>query len=103
LKNVLKVRAKHFQAKWIHLATRKMRAKTEHFQAKWIHLATRKMQAIEKSKRIPRWAGRALKGQGAGDAACVGRGLGSAETYKSALQCANEAKNGMGIKSPPAP
>jgi hypothetical protein len=37
-------RAKHFQAKQLRWATRKMRSKTKHFQAKWTHLAARKMR-----------------------------------------------------------
>jgi hypothetical protein len=61
----------HFQAKWKHLAARKMRpnkgafssqvetlgdsenaTKQEHFQAKWKHLATRKMRPTKSLKRF---------------------------------------------------
>jgi hypothetical protein len=36
----------HFQAKWLHLAARKMRPdERKHFQAKWPHLAARKKRS----------------------------------------------------------
>jgi len=43
----------HFQAKWIHLAARKMRSKEafSYFQAKWIHLAARKTLEGAPAKR----------------------------------------------------
>jgi len=40
---------KHFQAKWPHLAARKMRQDEGNFQAKWPHLAARKMRLTKSS------------------------------------------------------